>query len=223
MPGGRTSSKHPGKPSRQLLFSEAMRHQRVPPTEEHSLTPSISMAESTQGGDHGRILQEISAVARMLEGMDSAMASLRAETKSMRLDIAGFQTQVTGLEQRVTTVETRIASWVGRDQELLYLPSKLNDLEDRSRRDNVRFLMFPENVEGVDIHSYLLETLPKLTGIIFDPPPRISKHAQDRSQTAKQCQPSSPNHSMPAAPCTDPSTIAGCQNTQPISAGRPGG
>ncbi|KAJ1104247.1 hypothetical protein NDU88_001659 [Pleurodeles waltl] len=122
-----------------------------------------------------RILQEISAVGRKLEGMDSAMASLLAETKFMRLDIAGFQTQVTGLEQRVATAETRIASWGYRDQELLYLCSKLIDLEDSSRRDNIRFLGFPENVEGADIHSYLRETLPKLTGIIFDPPPEFQR------------------------------------------------
>ncbi|KAJ1138427.1 hypothetical protein NDU88_004813 [Pleurodeles waltl] len=115
-----------------------------------------------------RILQEISVVGRKLEGID--MASLMAEMKSMCLDIAGFHTQVTGLDQRVTSVETHIASWVDRDQELLYHRSKLIDLEDRSRRNNVRFLRFPENIEGADIHSYLQETLPKLTGITFDPP-----------------------------------------------------
>ncbi|KAJ1155876.1 hypothetical protein NDU88_008601 [Pleurodeles waltl] len=152
-----------------MLFSEASRHQRVPPMVEHSLTPTSSMAESTQRATMDCILQ-ISSVGRKLESMDSAMASLTAETKSMRLDIAHFQTQVTGLEQRVTTVETRISSWVDRDQELLYLRSKLIDLEDRSRRDNVRFLGFRENIEGADIHYYLRETLPKLTGIIFDPP-----------------------------------------------------
>ncbi|KAJ1192595.1 hypothetical protein NDU88_001902 [Pleurodeles waltl] len=121
MPGGRTTSKQLGKLSRQLLFSEALCHQRVPPVEEHSLTPPSSMAESTQGATMVRILQEISVVGRKLEGMDSPMASLTAETKSMHLDIAGFQTQVTGLEQRATMVETHIASWVDRGQELLYL------------------------------------------------------------------------------------------------------
>ncbi|KAJ1084280.1 hypothetical protein NDU88_004432 [Pleurodeles waltl] len=29
---------------------------------------------------------------------------------------------------------------------------------------------FPENIDGGDVHSYLRETLPKLTGITFDPP-----------------------------------------------------
>ncbi|KAJ1172623.1 hypothetical protein NDU88_004467 [Pleurodeles waltl] len=196
MPRRRTTSKQPGKLSRQLLFSEALNHQRAPPTEEHSLTPPSSMAESTQGATMDCILQEISAVGRKLEGMDSAMVSLMAETKSMQLDIAGFQKQVTGLEQRVTTVETHITSWVDRDQELLYLRSKQIDLEDRSRRDNVRFLGFLENIKGADIHSYLRETLPKLTGIIFYPPlefQRVGLQYQTQSMdTASSIRPQDP-------------------------------
>ncbi|KAJ1201337.1 hypothetical protein NDU88_005150 [Pleurodeles waltl] len=99
------------------------------------------------------------------------MTSLTAETKSMRLDIVGFQSRMTGLEQCVATVEEHITSSQDRDQELLYLCSKLIDLEDRSGRDNVRFLRFPENVQGTDIHSYLREALPKLTGLTLHPSP----------------------------------------------------
>ncbi|KAJ1193030.1 hypothetical protein NDU88_002336 [Pleurodeles waltl] len=47
---------------------------------------------------------------------------------------------------------------------------KLTDLEDRSRRDNVRFLGFPENIEGEDLHGFLRDTLPRLTSITFAPP-----------------------------------------------------
>ncbi|KAJ1215983.1 hypothetical protein NDU88_003589 [Pleurodeles waltl] len=102
--------------------------------------------------------------------MDFAMASLTAETKSIRMDIASFQTRVLGLEQQVATVEAQTASFQDRNQELLFLCSKMTDLEDRRRRDNVRFLGFPENIEGEDIHAFLWETLPKLSGITFDPP-----------------------------------------------------
>ncbi|KAJ1135553.1 hypothetical protein NDU88_001992 [Pleurodeles waltl] len=148
---------------------------RVQLTDEHPLPPPSSMVDATQSVTVDHILQEISAVGRKLEGMDTATASLTAETKSMSLDIAGFQAQVTGLDQQVTSVETHIASWVDRDQELLYLRSKLINLEDRSRRNNVCLLGFPENIEGADIHSYLRETLPKLTGITFDPPLKFQR------------------------------------------------
>ncbi|KAJ1093726.1 hypothetical protein NDU88_006818 [Pleurodeles waltl] len=67
MPGGRTASKQPGKLSWQLLFSEALRHQRVLPAVEHPLTPPSSMVDTTQGTTMDRILQEISAVGRKLE------------------------------------------------------------------------------------------------------------------------------------------------------------
>ncbi|KAJ1143064.1 hypothetical protein NDU88_009376 [Pleurodeles waltl] len=128
------------------------------------------MTGSAQESNMDRILQEISAVGRKLEGMDSAMVSLTAETKSICMEIASFQTCVLGLEQRVSTVEAQSASFQDRDQEHLFLRSKLTDLEDRSRRDNLRFLGFPENIEGEDLHGFLRDTLPKLTGITFDPP-----------------------------------------------------
>ncbi|KAJ1106547.1 hypothetical protein NDU88_003948 [Pleurodeles waltl] len=128
------------------------------------------MADDTQGATMNRILQEILAVNRKLEGMDSAMVALTAETRAMRLDIEGFQSQISGLDQRVATVETQVASWTNRDQEFLHLRSKLTDLEDRSRRNNVRLLRFPEGVEGADTFSYLRDILSKLTDITFDPP-----------------------------------------------------
>ncbi|KAJ1194616.1 hypothetical protein NDU88_003904 [Pleurodeles waltl] len=172
MPGGKSSNKNSGKPARQLLFSEALLQSKVPPPTPAALPPAQhhAMADSIQEPTMDLILQEISAVGRRLEGMDSAMVSLTAETKSIRLDIAGFQTCALGFEQQVTTVEAQINSSRDRDQNLLFLRSKMTDLEDRSRRDNVRFLGFPENIEGEDIHAFLRETLSKLTGITFDPP-----------------------------------------------------
>ncbi|KAJ1124570.1 hypothetical protein NDU88_003020 [Pleurodeles waltl] len=72
------------------------------------------------------------------------------------------------------TIELRLWkvkwSYTDRDQELLHLCSKLTDLEDRSHRNNVRFLGFLEGIEGTDILSYLRDTLPKLADITFDPP-----------------------------------------------------
>ncbi|KAJ1142385.1 hypothetical protein NDU88_008711 [Pleurodeles waltl] len=159
-----------GKPVRQLLFSEALRQQKHSPVVDPLTPPHTNMTEDTQGASMDRILQEISEVGRQLEGMGNAMVALKAETRSMRLEIAGFQTQISGLDQRVTTVEAQATSWANRDQELLHLRSRLTDLEDRSRRNNIRLLGIPEGTEGMDIPSYLRDMLPKLTDITFDPP-----------------------------------------------------
>ncbi|KAJ1150253.1 hypothetical protein NDU88_003048 [Pleurodeles waltl] len=102
--------------------------------------------------------------------MDASITSLMLETKSMQSDIAGFQYRVTGLEQRMGPLETQAAASQDRDQDLLYLRSKLMDMEDGSRRDNIRLLGIPENEEGTDIQALLGSTLPKLTSLDFDPP-----------------------------------------------------
>ncbi|KAJ1113967.1 hypothetical protein NDU88_002207 [Pleurodeles waltl] len=162
MPGNKPSNKHLGKPARQLNFSEALRQNRAPPLtpQEHMTHQPSDMADAPQGAIMDRILQEISAVGRRLEGMDSRMISLTEETKLMHLDIAGFQSRVATLEKRVTAVETQATLTEDRDQELLYLRSKVIDLEDRSHRDNVRFLGFPEEIEGTDVQSFLKNILP---------------------------------------------------------------
>ncbi|KAJ1109932.1 hypothetical protein NDU88_007289 [Pleurodeles waltl] len=170
MPRGKTTGKASGKPARQLLFSEALRQQKHSPVVD-PLTPlHTNITEDTQGASMYRILQEISAVGRKLEGMDNAMVALTAETRSMRLEIAGFQSQIPGLDQQVTTVEAQAASWTNRDQELLHLRSRLTDLEDRSHRNNIPLLGIMEGTEDTDTPSYLQDRLPKLTDTTFDPP-----------------------------------------------------
>ncbi|KAJ1090169.1 hypothetical protein NDU88_003304 [Pleurodeles waltl] len=198
MPGSRSSTKISSKLERQLLFSEALLHSKASPPAPvtHQPAQHHTMSDPAQESTMDLILQEISAVGRRLEGMDNTIASLMAETKSIRLDIAGFQSRVLGLEQWVSLVETHVASTRDRDQELLYLCSKLTDLEDRSRRDNVRFLGFPETIEGEDMHSYLRETLPKLTDIAFDPTPRVSESTQPRSQETRHNRSSPANHGL---------------------------
>ncbi|KAJ1192139.1 hypothetical protein NDU88_001453 [Pleurodeles waltl] len=172
MPGGRSSTKNSGKLARQLLFLEPLLHSKASSSSPMTQQPvqHHTTSDTAQESTMDCILQEISAIGWRLEGMDNAMALLTTETKSIHLDIAGFQSRVLGLEQRVSLVEAHATSSRDRDQELLYLRSKVTDLEDRSRRDNVRFLGLPEAIEGEDMHLFLRETLSKLTGITFDPP-----------------------------------------------------
>ncbi|KAJ1172597.1 hypothetical protein NDU88_004442 [Pleurodeles waltl] len=101
MPGGQSSHKNTGKPARQLLFSEALLQAKgAPPwTATQPSTTHQEMVNQAQGPTMDHILQEISAVGRRLEGMDNAMVSMVAETKSIRTEITSFQAHVLGLEQ----------------------------------------------------------------------------------------------------------------------------
>ncbi|KAJ1149409.1 hypothetical protein NDU88_002219 [Pleurodeles waltl] len=174
MPGGKSEHKSTGKPAQQLLFSEALQHKRFTSPIVGPHTPLIpaqppTMSDKEQPSTMERILQEITAVSSRIEGMDASISSLTLETKSMRSDIAGFQSRVAGLEHRMETLETHVAKVQDRDQDLLYLRSKITDLEDRSRRDNVRLFEIPENEEGPDVQVFLSSILPKLTSLTFEP------------------------------------------------------
>ncbi|KAJ1212877.1 hypothetical protein NDU88_000520 [Pleurodeles waltl] len=102
-----------GKPARQLLFSEALHQKRPTPmtTETYPSSPStqpVMTSDKEQSTTMERILHEITAVGRRIEGIDASISSLTLETKSMRLDIASFQTRVTGLEHRMGSLETQM-------------------------------------------------------------------------------------------------------------------
>ncbi|KAJ1126056.1 hypothetical protein NDU88_004469 [Pleurodeles waltl] len=101
--------------------------------------------------------------------MDASITSLTLETKSMRAEIASFQSRVTGLEQRIGLVEAQTTVSQDRDQDRLSLRSKLTDMEDRSRRDNICLQGIRENEEGADMQAFLSSALPKLTSLDFDP------------------------------------------------------
>ncbi|KAJ1125876.1 hypothetical protein NDU88_004291 [Pleurodeles waltl] len=162
MSNGKSASKSTSKPTQQLLFSEALQHScsmsyAKGPQQADLPTTSASPAQDTV---MECILQEITAVSRRLEGIDSTICMLAAETKSIRLDIVGFQALVTGLEQCVTTMEDHINTMPECDQELLCLRSKLINLEDRSRRDNVNFFQFSGTTGGVGYPRLSLEYPP---------------------------------------------------------------
>ncbi|KAJ1161650.1 hypothetical protein NDU88_002134 [Pleurodeles waltl] len=175
MPGNKPNHKPASKPAQQLLFSEALHHKCLTPTTTNSHTSPPSTEPTTMSDkDHpttiDRILQEITTVSRRIEGMDASITSLTLKTKSMRSDIASFQSRLTGLEQRMGSLEAQATMSRDRDQDLLHLRSKLTDMEDRSRRDNIRLHGIPESEEGSEMQTFLSSTLPKLTSLYIDPP-----------------------------------------------------
>ncbi|KAJ1187695.1 hypothetical protein NDU88_004469 [Pleurodeles waltl] len=155
--------------------------------------------------------------------MDNAMVSMAAEMKSIRTEIASFHTRALGLEQRVSKVEACASSFQNRDQELLFLHSKLTDLEDRSRRDNVRFIGFPENIEGEDLHRFLRDTLPRLTDTVFEPPLEFQRaHRPGPWRTGTDARPRRIIACilLYSSPYTGPSTYTESTCPRPLSARR---
>ncbi|KAJ1138648.1 hypothetical protein NDU88_005029 [Pleurodeles waltl] len=102
--------------------------------------------------------------------MDTRISDLTIASSSIRADIARFREIVHNLDQRLTSMEEHVAVLPGQEAELRSLRKKVTDLEDRSRRDNIRLFGIPEHKEGSDIKPFLKTLLPELTGLEYSPP-----------------------------------------------------
>ncbi|KAJ1128060.1 hypothetical protein NDU88_006447 [Pleurodeles waltl] len=172
MPSVKPSIKPSSKPVRQPLFMEDLL-QASPMTTTKGL-PVSGQADNPAGSAPDTkidcILQETKALGRRLEGRESNISAITAETKPICMNIVGFQNCVTDLEHCISVVVDCLNTLPERDQELIFFRSKVIDLEDRGRRDNVHFFGFSERTEGSVIKVFLKTILPACTGLTSEPP-----------------------------------------------------
>ncbi|KAJ1109590.1 hypothetical protein NDU88_006950 [Pleurodeles waltl] len=131
-----------------------------PPETVQSLTSDIFME---------RILQEITAVGRRLEGKDTKISDLTAESRSIRNDIASFQGRMTNIDHSLSIDEEKLNFSPYTDHELQYLRDKITDLEDWGHRNNVGFFGIPERVKGMDVKAILINNITTITGLTYSP------------------------------------------------------
>ncbi|KAJ1175847.1 hypothetical protein NDU88_001132 [Pleurodeles waltl] len=166
MPNGNPSGKH----SRQLLFSEAITQSKPMTAQMATPGPMPTPTDPSALEATERVLQEIASLGRHLEAMDQKITDLTIASSSIRADIAGFKDTADALDQRFTTVEDQMATLLDHETELRSLRAKVTDLEDRSRRDNIRLFGIPERKEGSDIKAFFHSLLSDLFSIEFSPP-----------------------------------------------------
>ncbi|KAJ1106215.1 hypothetical protein NDU88_003618 [Pleurodeles waltl] len=149
------SGKPPGKHFRQLLFSEAIAQPKVLAAQETLSSPTTEPADPRAMDATDCILQGITAVGRRLEAMDLKITDLSAASVSIMTDIDCFSEMVADLDQRLTNVEDHVGMLPEHDAELQTLREKLTDLEDRSRRDNIRSLAYQKERKAlISKHSF---------------------------------------------------------------------
>ncbi|KAI9541797.1 hypothetical protein NQZ68_027167 [Dissostichus eleginoides] len=104
----------------------------------------------------------------MLTHIDSKMDPIQSSLSRIQNSLSSLGDQVNLLEQRVGANEDNVQECVARVKQLekdnSFLMSKVDDLENRSRRSNLRFIGILESAEGSDIINiivtyFIVETL----------------------------------------------------------------
>lgn len=104
----------------------------------------------------------------MLSHMDAKVDPIHSQLNNIQRSLDTIGEHVGLLEQRVGKTEDDILDLQSKNHELekqnSYLLTKVEDLENRSRASNLRFINVPEYAEGPDILGFMSQLIPQLLG-----------------------------------------------------------
>lgn len=122
--------------------------------------------------DMALVLSEVKANGSRLEGITNRLEGIAGSVSSLQNSFAALTERIESIETRLTEAEGRISSAedsavVSEGQlaniltQVEQLQSKVDDLENRGRRKNLRIVGLPERVEGSGpLRSFSVPTFP---------------------------------------------------------------
>uniref|UniRef100_H3AFE1 L1 transposable element RRM domain-containing protein n=1 Tax=Latimeria chalumnae TaxID=7897 RepID=H3AFE1_LATCH len=110
-------------------------------------------------GPSDNITEDIKTILTSLRRITSTIAEIKQGNADVLGRFASTESHLSDLDGRLMTAETEIESLA---LDVADLCNRLDDQENRARRNNVRILGFPEGVEQGSPTRFLGETLPAL-------------------------------------------------------------
>ncbi len=115
--------------------------------------------DSTENMENPSTTDIMKAILSFKQDFHAEMDGVLAAIKSVQSDIKECSGRISEAEQRISTAEDKINNLqtiVDKlEKKAKFLADKTDDLECRSRRNNVRILGIPEKEEGSDPCSYM--------------------------------------------------------------------
>lgn len=91
-------------------------------------------------------------VANKIDGVMSAIKEINERVKEAEERISGAEDEIVQLNARANSVELQVKK----------LMDKVDDMENRNRRNNLRLVGLPEREEGADAGAFLEDFIPKI-------------------------------------------------------------
>uniref|UniRef100_A0A667ZPJ3 L1 transposable element RRM domain-containing protein n=1 Tax=Myripristis murdjan TaxID=586833 RepID=A0A667ZPJ3_9TELE len=139
----------------------------------------MSLAQTNAPGEI--TLQAVwDAIQGIKQHIDEKTEPLQTSLAALQTSLNNVNGHIEELENRVSTNEDDIENHKTRLEQLeeshAHLVDKIEDLENRSRRSNLRFIHVPESAEGRDIIAFMSRLIPELLGHEnFPEPPAIER------------------------------------------------
>lgn len=152
-----------------LACGDIKRHLRSHGADAMMQDQEANEPDQQQANDIAQDISNIySALTKISEDL-GGLAEIRHTTASVETKLSSLITRMDDMEKRVESLEMTEQEWQANPpaskSDVGQIWDKLQDMEDRSRRNNVRFVGFPEGKEGGDVVTFLEELLPNLLNI----------------------------------------------------------
>ncbi|XP_053572801.1 uncharacterized protein LOC128662837 [Bombina bombina] len=152
---------------------------------------SIDTMHDTHTLDPHPIVKQISTLfLPKIENLQKGVDTLAEEVKQFSTRVSEVETRVSDLED---TQHINCNKLVALEKYTTTLQQKIDDLENRSRRNNVRLIGLPENVKANDILKFVETTLPPLLEI----PKDALLHSVERAHRVGPERPAMDRNSQP--------------------------
>ncbi|KAI4825292.1 hypothetical protein KUCAC02_020978 [Chaenocephalus aceratus] len=136
------------------------------------------IASSAQAESNGKILEAIHSLRADVTTRNDEILAAISEIKT---DLSSYSGRLTQAEDRIGETEDNVTvlhnTVNGMEKVITALTEKVEDLENRDRRSNLRVIGLPENAEGRDVESFLEKWIPEVLGPENFPTPLVIERA----------------------------------------------
>lgn len=123
----------------------------------------------------------LAAIRLMRADFSTQLRKVVSSNQEIKEAIGIFSERLTAAESRISKAEDNISGLTSKEKSLQKkvheLTLKLDDLENRHRRSNLRLIGLPEKTEGGDAVSFLQTWLPEILGPGTFPGPMVIERA----------------------------------------------
>lgn len=129
----------------------------------------------------------LESIRSSVESIESTLVTQAGTIREMETSLTDHSDRITQIESEVCVLQSTLDSLM---EENAALQTKVEDLESRSRRQNLRVLGLPEGIEGGDCRGFMSKMFHTLLdGSLSEPPELDRAHRTLQNQPKKRAAP----------------------------------
>lgn len=138
-----------------------------------TLIRELEKFRKTMTGELTSLLNDsLEPIRSSVQSIETTLTSQASTIREMETSLSDHSGRIIQVEHDVGELQSNLKSVI---QENAALKAKVEDLESRSKRQNLRVLGLPENIEGKDPRDFVAKMFSSLLGELLSAPPELDR------------------------------------------------